>query len=109
MHKLWPALASDVALLDGLVVHEARDALLVHSKALPRPRVLLEVAGPGLVPRAPAQEEHKRHQDANHADLIKRLVIKLVYFKVGVSFDDIFPLMYYSASGEEFGNEKLHI
>ena len=99
-------LTSDVALLDGLVVHEARDALLVHSEALPRPRVLLEVAGPGLVPRAPAQEEHERHQDADHADLIKVSYKTCLLLSCGVSFDDIFSLMYYSTSGEEFGNEK---
>ena len=62
-------LTSDVAMLDGLVVHEARDPVLVHGEALPRPRVLLGVIRSGLVPRASAQEENQRHQDADHADL----------------------------------------
>ena len=55
-----------------------------------------------LLPR----EEHERHQDADHADLIKVSYKTFLFLSCGVSFDDIFSLMYYSTSGEEFGNEK---
>ena len=89
---------SDVTMLDGLVVHEARDSGLVHGEALSQPRVLLRVIGPGLVPRASAQEENQRHQDADHADLIK-VIIKLVFMFLKVSFDEIFSLMYFLPQG----------
>lgn len=86
-------------MLDGLVVHEARDSILVHGEALPRPRILLEVIRPGLVPRASAQEKNQRHQDADHADLTK-VIIKLVFMFLRVAFDEIFSLMYFSPTRE---------